>query len=311
MIRYGSVCSGIEAVSLAWEPIGLKPVWFAEIDPFCNAILDARWPAVPNLGDINNNDFNERASEQGTIDILVGGTPCQAFSFAGKRRGLRDYRSNLALRFLTIAESLKPQWLVWDVGVLGSDGGKDFGSFLGTMEDIGYQWAYRVLDSRFFGIPQRRRRVYVVGHLGNSAGRVLDICQPETSDPRQSETEKFCTPPNSENLPYWLKRIHYYVTPRIIRRSYSCNEIGIKVDPYIDSLSLDGPGAVIVELANGETVGWKLTPIECERFPDNYTLVLYKNKPATSTLRYKAIGNSMAIPVMQWIGNRLLETKMT
>ena len=166
-MKYLSVCSGIEAASKAWEPIGWEPVAFSEIEPFPAAVLKHHWPKVQNLGDMTK--YEEWNISSGTIDLLVGGTPCQSFSVAGLRQGLKDPRGNLMLTYLAIAERLKPRWIVWEnvPGVLSSNGGKDFGSFLGALGDLGYGWAYRVLDAQWFGVAQRRRRVFVVGHLGN------------------------------------------------------------------------------------------------------------------------------------------------
>jgi len=174
-MKYLSVCSGIEAASKAWEPIGWEPVAFSEIEPFPSAVLKHHWPKVQNLGDMTQHEQWNIPS--GTIDLLVGGTPCQSFSVAGLRQGLKDPRGNLMLTYLAIAERLKPRWLVWEnvPGVLSSNGGKDFGSFLGALGELGYEWAYRVLDAQWFGVAQRRRRVFVVAHLGkgNLAAKVL------------------------------------------------------------------------------------------------------------------------------------------
>jgi len=164
-IRYLSVCSGIEAASVAWEPLGWTPVAFAEIDPFPSAVLKHRFPNIPNLGDFTR----ITAADVGPIDLLVGGTPCQSFSVAGLRGGLADDRGNLALEFLRLADRTRPRWLVWEnvPGVLSSNGGRDFGAILGGMVELGYGFAYRVLDAQHFGVPQRRRRVFVVGYLGD------------------------------------------------------------------------------------------------------------------------------------------------
>jgi len=174
-VKYLSVCSGIEAASKAWEPIGWQPAAFSEIEPFPAAVLKHHWPEVPNLGDMTK--YEQWPIQSGTIDLLVGGTPCQSFSVAGLRQGLKDPRGNLMLTYLAIAERLKPRWLVWEnvPGVLSSNGGKDFGSFLGALGELGYEWAYRVLDAQWFGVAQRRRRVFVVAHLGkgNLAAKVL------------------------------------------------------------------------------------------------------------------------------------------
>jgi len=174
-MKYLSVCSGIEAASKAWEPIGWEPVAFSEIEPFPSAVLKHHWPEVPNLGDMSKHE--QWTIQSGSVDLLVGGTPCQSFSVAGLRQGLKDPRGNLMLTYLAIAERLKPRWLVWEnvPGVLSSNGGKDFGSFLGALGELGYEWAYRVLDAQWFGVAQRRRRVFVVAHLGkgNLAAKVL------------------------------------------------------------------------------------------------------------------------------------------
>lgn len=161
---YGSVCSGIEAATVAWEPLGFRPAWFAEVDPFCSALLSHRYPGVPNLG-----DFREIQAGSGPIDLLVGGTPCPSFSVAGRRGGLADPRGHLAIEFCRLAGRLRPRWVVWEnvPGVLSSNGGRDFGAILGTLADLGYGCAWRVLDAQFLGVPQRRRRVFVVGHLGD------------------------------------------------------------------------------------------------------------------------------------------------
>lgn len=175
-MRYLSVCSGIEAATVAWEPLGWETAAFAEIAPFPSAVLAYRFPSVPNLGDFTR-ITDEQLASMGTVGLLVGGTPCQPFSIAGLRQGLRDPRGNLALAFLGLALALRPQWIVWEnvPGVLSSHGGRDFGTFLGALGKLGYGWAYRVLDAQYFGVAQRRRRVFVVGCLGDqrSAAEVL------------------------------------------------------------------------------------------------------------------------------------------
>lgn len=164
-MRYGSVCSGIEAASVAWESLGWKPQWFSEIEAFPSAVLAHHWPEVPNLGDMTK--FEEWSNDP--IDVLVGGTPCQSFSVAGLRKGLADPRGNLMLTFGAIAAKYRPRWLVWEnvPGVLSSNGGRDFGTFLGMLGELGYGFAYRVLDAQYFGVAQRRRRVFVVACPGD------------------------------------------------------------------------------------------------------------------------------------------------
>ncbi len=182
MKKYLSICSGIEAATVAWHGLGWEPVGFAEIEPFPAAVLAHHYPGVPNFGDMTN--FMEW--DCGTVDIVVGGTPCQAFSVAGLRRGLADKRGNLALTFCELVDHFDPEVVVWEnvPGVLSS---KDnaFGCFLaglvGADEPIvpGGKWeragvvsgpkrtaAWRVLDAQYFGVAQRRRRVFVVAFRG-------------------------------------------------------------------------------------------------------------------------------------------------
>jgi DNA (cytosine-5)-methyltransferase 1 len=164
-VRYGSVCSGIEAATVAWHSLGWEPSFFSEIEKFPREVLAHHYPEVPLHGDFTT--IGEK--QYGSIDLLVGGTPCQSFSVAGLRKGLDDDRGNLSLEFIKLAQRERPRWVVWEnvPGVLSSNGGKDFGSFLGALGEIGYGFAYRVLDAQYFGVAQRRRRVFVVGYLGD------------------------------------------------------------------------------------------------------------------------------------------------
>lgn len=179
-MRFLSVCSGIEAASVAWNPIGWKAWAFSEIEPFPCSVLAHHYPDTPNLGDMTK--FKDWPD--GSVDLLCGGTPCQSFSAAGLRAGLDDPRGQLMLTFGAIAARYRPRWLVWEnvPGVLSSNGGRDFGAFLGLLGHLGYGFAYRVLDAQFVrvdgyarAVPQRRQRVFVVGCLGDwrSAAAVL------------------------------------------------------------------------------------------------------------------------------------------
>lgn len=177
-VRYLSVCSGIEAASVAWEPLCWEPAAFAEVEKFPSAVLAHHWPQVPNMGDMTRHE----SWNLGTINLLVGGTPCQSFSVAGLRKGLHDPRGGLMLTFLEIAQRQRPRWIVWEnvPGVLSSDGGRDFGAFLGALGDLGYGWAYRVLDAQWCGVAQRRRRVFVVGCAGDGAAAATVLFESES-----------------------------------------------------------------------------------------------------------------------------------
>ena len=179
-MRYLSVCSGIEAASAAWMPLCWTPVAFSEIEPFPCSVLAHHHPNVPNWGDMTKCEEWPDAS----VDLLCGGTPCQSFSVAGLRKGLADPRGNLMLTFGAIAARYRPRWLVWEnvPGVLSSNGGRDFGTFLGLLAELGYGFAYRVLDAQYVrveshprAVPQRRRRVFVVGHSGGQWQRAAAV----------------------------------------------------------------------------------------------------------------------------------------
>jgi DNA (cytosine-5)-methyltransferase 1 len=164
-MRYASVCDGIGAAHVAWQPLGWECAWTSEIEPFPAAVVDHHWK-FKNLGDMTL--LTEKMLDE-PVDLLVGGTPCQSFSVAGLRGGLADPRGNLALRFVQLVGFLRPRWVVWEnvPGVLSSAGGRDFGTFLGALGQLGYGFAYRILDAQWFGVAQRRRRVFVVAHAGD------------------------------------------------------------------------------------------------------------------------------------------------
>ena len=184
-MNYATVCSGIEAPTVAWHGLGLTPVWFSEIEPFPCKLLKHHYPTVPNLGDMTKLSSHETYRNT-TIDLLCGGTPCQSFSIAGLRGGLDDDRGNLALEYCRILIAKRPRWFVWEnvPGVFSSNGGKDFACILsaftgtdvnaaglgnaGIIQGELYSVAWRVLDAQHFGVPQRRRRVFVVGYTGNN-----------------------------------------------------------------------------------------------------------------------------------------------
>lgn len=164
-MRYISTFSGIEAASVAWEPLGWEPVAFSEVDEFPSAVLAERFPHVPNLGDITKVDWS---SYHGAVDLVVGGSPCQSFSIAGNRTGLEG-ASGLMWEYVRCVREVRPRWIVWEnvPGALSSSKGEDFRCLLASLDELGYGLAWRVLDAQFFGVAQRRRRVFLVGSLGD------------------------------------------------------------------------------------------------------------------------------------------------
>lgn len=288
---YGSVCSGIEAASVAWEPLGWEPRWFCEIDPFCCSVLKHHWPRVPNHGDFSALD----PQIVGTVNILVGGTPCQSFSINGTRKGLEDDRGDLALRFVELARVVGARWIVWEnvPGILSVDGGQAFGRFLRRLGERGYVYGYRVMDCQHFGIPQRRRRIFVVGHLGKAFRKVYGVLfdgkqRSQNSLPSTQAKQETSTRINGSRRPIWGWTGD--TTPKF----------GREISPTFRAQQ------------GGEGVGWtdgerwaRFTPIEMERLmglPDNHTLVMHKDKPASPAMRSRVLGNSFPVPILHWIG---------
>ena len=318
-MTYLSICSGIEAVSVAWKPLGFTPIGFSEIEPFPCELLKQKYPNVKNYGDITQYE----KWNIGQFDILAGGTPCQSFSIAGKRGGTADERGALMYAYLGIVEAYRPRWIIWEnvPGVLSSNSGYDFTSFLSGLEECGYGWAYRVLDAQYFGVPQRRRRVFVVGHIDNRTDRAAKVLfEPE------KHRASFKAGKGKK------KEITGTLTTGFGERGFDCDTIlndQFAVESYTPSSFAQYKEGVGTLKANGGDFGGgsetiikvgnrirRLTPLECERlqgFPDNYTQIEWNDKTkdqCPDTPRYKAIGNSMAVPVMRWIGERIERNKV-
>lgn len=190
-VKYVSVFSGVEAASLA-APDGWMPVAFSEIEPFPCTVLAERFPNVPNLGDITKIDWSDL---RGKVDVVVGGSPCQSFSVAGNRAGLEG-ASGLMWEYVRAVRDLRPRAFLWEnvPGALSSGSGNDFRCLLEAMDDLGYGLAWRVLDAQFFGVAQRRRRVFLVGFLGDGgAERACEVLFESESlqwDPQSSREKR-------------------------------------------------------------------------------------------------------------------------
>lgn len=389
-MRYGSLCSGIEAASVAWEPLGWQPAWFAEIEPFPCAVLSHHWPHVPNHGDMTQLVGKILNGSIEAPDVLVGGTPCQAFSVAGLRGSLDDERGNLTLVLIRILDAIDfirarngqpPCILVWEnvPGVLST---KDnaFGCFLGglagedmPLEPAGQKWtnagavfgpareiAWHILDAQYFGVPQRRRRVFLIASAGSaSPAEILFERQGEAGDfgagaetredpaafiegsvgtYRQSavggtvKASGGALQGGSETLLV----VHGRQTPCTSDKAFTldCQHSGNTNVVCIHGNTIgrqphnggNGTGAIqdgtsyTLTATDRHAVSdglhiRRLTPVECERlqgFPDNHTKIPWRGKPAAEcpdSPRYKAVGNSMAVPVMRWIGERIMQER--
>lgn len=364
---------------MAWLPLDWHCGFVAEIEKFPSSVLKHHYPTTPNYGDITKfQEWPEHA-----IDVLIGGTPCQSFSVAGLRAGLRDPRGNLALTFLAIAQRYRPRWILWEnvPGVLSSESGRDFSSFLGGLAQCGYGWAYRVLDAQYFGLAQRRKRVFVVGHIGGQWQRAAAVlfersCLRGDSAPSRETGQRtsptlegragrsgcnnFATSgglaptlPASGSIGFGVKDsgndAEENLSPTLRAGGHSGSHANGGVMPAVawalqerdskgsDSSTKDGHlipcekqvsvfrtagncgpfeqddkvAALNTQTDPNQNILMhraavrRLTPVECERlqgFPDNYTKISDKTADGP---RYKALGNSMAVPVIRWLGERI------
>lgn len=336
-MKYASVCSGVEAASLAWMPLGWEPVWFSEIEPFPCEVLAQRFPEVPNLGDMTK---IEGEKYRGTIDIIVGGTPCQSFSVAGKQTGLRGV-SGLALAYCELLATMRPRWFVWEnvPGVFSTNGGEDFKTLIRTFDEIGYSCAWRVLDAQYVrvdgfprAVPQRRRRVFVVGHLGADWRYPASVlfepdCLPRDTPPRRIKgteaagslaagaggtIEVMATGQANAEMAadHCVNLTCNHEAPIVCYENHG-QDSGIReIDCAPVLYAKAGTGGNNLPLVAPSVVR-RLTPRECERLmglPDDYTRIPWRKKPAElcpDGPRYKACGNSMCVNVMRWIGMRI------
>ncbi|HDH1775066.1 TPA: phage N-6-adenine-methyltransferase [Klebsiella quasipneumoniae subsp. similipneumoniae] len=368
---YGSICSGIEAATVAWEPLGWKAAWFSEIEAFPSTVLAERWPEVVNLGDMTKIAAAVRAGEVQAPEVMVGGTPCQAFSIAGLRNGLSDARGQLTLSYVELANAIDDKRIergeeeaifVWEnvPGVLTSHDNA-FGCFLAglagescELKPSGGKWthagcvygpqrtiAWIVKDAQYFGVAQRRKRVFVVA----SARKGFDPCQVlfesegvrrDTPPSREPQTAVAaltargvgtCGADDNQAQAGHLLAFGGGNTGGNIDVAACLTAKGQRIDFEVETFAVHGTQDPDTNLELAHTLGRnhgqenaisngvqvrRLMPLECERlqgFPDNHTLISWRGKEATECpdgRRYRAIGNSMAVPVMRWIGERIV-----
>ncbi|QLK17881.1 phage N-6-adenine-methyltransferase [Raoultella ornithinolytica] len=367
---YGSICSGIEAATVAWEPLGWKAAWFSEIEAFPSAVLAERWPEVVNLGDMTKISAAVRAGDVQAPDVMVGGTPCQAFSIAGLRNGLADARGQLTLSYVELANAIDDKRIergeeeaifVWEnvPGVLTSHDNA-FGCFLAglagessDLEPSGGKWthsgcvygpqreiAWIVKDAQYFGVAQRRKRVFVVASARKrfDPGQVLFESEgvrrdtPPSREPQSAVAALTargvgtCGADDNQAQAGHLLAFGGGNTGGNIDVAACLTARGQRIDFDVETFAVHGTQDPDTNRELAHTLGRnhgqenaisngmvvrRIMPVECERlqdFPDNHTLISWRGKEAAECPdgpRYRAIGNSMAVPVMRWLGERI------
>jgi DNA (cytosine-5)-methyltransferase 1 len=296
MLTVGSVFSGIEGFGLGFERAGAKVIWNCEIDAKCRKVLRHHWPGVPRFKDVRTVTGAGLRAAGLVPDILVGGSPCQDLSHAGRRAGLNGERSVLFFEFARIAEETKPEWLVFEnvSGLLNSHGGRDMGTLIGTLVDIGYMGAWRVLDAKYAGVPQRRRRVFIVGHLGDGPRAVQVLLEPEgvRRDPPPRRSTGTGDPADTGAGAEDGRGIPALSNALCANRGQRNDHNEQTFLPVFDG---------------GFTGVRRLTPVECLRlqgFPDHWLddLGLVDNS------KYPMIGNSVCVNLIEWIARRILKS---
>ena len=317
-MNYFSVCDGIGAAHAALLPLGYRCVGVSEIDKYCNQLIEEKYEGkIKNYGDFNEwrrsaNEWKRKELGEAihSANLIIGGTPCQPFSIIGKRDGTKDPRSDVTFNFICATCWHFPQWFVWEnvPGILSIDGGGYFRRMLAQFTKCGYGVAWRVLDAQFFGVPQRRRRVYVVGCFGDPvrAGRVLF----------DTETVPLLTKklPKAKHNNSRAAAKYFGSNRRVSGTVMSNYSSGVNSD-RVNMIVIDKSGTILARQGRGvckQTINTlaitngrarRLTPLECERlqgFPDGYTAGFSNHQ------RYKMLGNSMPVPVIRWIGERIL-----
>jgi len=395
-VRFLSLFSGIEAASIAWEPLGWEPVAFSEIEPFPCAVLAHHWPHVPNLGDVTQIEM-KHIKKLGSIDIVIFGSPCQDLSVAGKRAGLDGERSGLfrsAIRIIRWARKYNGlRFALWEnvPGAFSTNSGRDFAAVVREMSgaDVGVpsdgwkntgvafgregftEWS--VLDAQWFGVPQRRRRIFALADFGNWRDREPILFERESlcGNPAPSREKGEGTAADAEGSTVYENHaqdsrvkevktsptVHAkygmgggnvpFVTYRKSRRAQSTTDHESWVeDDVANTINTFDVGDVrstnaVAFTADVKQVQWasgggeiendtaqairanpetnyqflrqqmqvrRLTPVECCRlqgFSDDHLDITYRNKPAPDGAKYKALGNSMAVPVIRWIGKQI------
>ena len=300
--RVASFFTGIGGFDLGFQNAGVKVVYQCEVDDFCNSLLERHWPNVKRAGDIREVDDGKNVPE---AELWCAGFPCQDVSLARARHraGLYGRHTSLFFEFARLLDDARPEMVILEnvPGLLSSHRGRDFGIILGTLDKLGYGVAWRVFDSRFFGVPQSRRRLYLAGHRGNPAGAAALLFEPQRSTGDSQASRR----PRPKSLsPFKESLGDPSVGPIVPRLGYCLAATsGRHTGTDWSRTYVTYPDAVR-----------RITPLEAERlqgFPDGWTVpngLTAEGVEGLDTARYAALGNAVTVPVAEWIGRRLVET---
>ena len=312
MLTFGSLFTGVGGFDLGFERAGMKCAWQCEIDSHARKVLDRRWAEERKFEDVRDVTGNDAES----VDVIAGGFPCQDVSVAGRRAGFAGERSGLWFEFARVISELEPRWVVIEnvPGLLSSNRGRDFETVLGTLVEFGYGISWRILDAQFFGVSQRRRRVFIVGSFGN--GRAAEVLF-------EREGLRGDIEPSGKERAEYSGTIANCITTREGQRMNETTETLIPVitdkppivwDFHYGEVRLQENGTTLTLTSHygsgGNNTAFvdvrRLTPVECCRlqgFPDDW------NDNVSDTQRYKQMGNAVCVNVAEWIGKRIVESE--
>jgi len=345
-MRIGSLFSGIGGFDLGMEMNGMKIVWQVEIDNACSRILERNWPAVRRYRDVRKTGVHNLEP----VDLVCGGFPCQDLSVAGRRSGLAGDQSGLFFEFIRVIAELSPRWAVIEnvPGLLSSNGGRDMGTVLGALAELGYGYAWRVLDAQYFGVAQRRRRVFIVGHLGtawSAPAKVLFEPESVSGDPPPSrETGQVSATllasgagtsrpagigSETDFLVIQSQAVAHTVTTRAGMRWNPASDTHIVQDSVMPRLETDFLVAAGFRGRSDLSHALRANASRADK-PDSTTYIVSNTavrrlsplecerlqgfdddwtEGESDSVRYRMLGNAVCVPVARWIGKRILELR--